>query len=233
MDHKLIVDNLRQKRVFLEKSGARCIVMPCHISHSWHDDISHGCSVSFLNMAECVAKELSEAKMRPLEAGSPLRIGVLATSAILEAGFYQEKLENEVILFRLSSASSHDWHFCIIIGRQLPLKLYNWKTMSWYECLAIHYEIGGTQTWQISFGSLDFLLNQYPPSSWKLVAFQKGRRTSRLCWRPAAAIFLPIASFSHLLLDIFIWIDFFCWLPNLYNNKLLSGRLGVRRTVRS
>lgn len=95
MDHKLIVDNLRQKRVFLEKSGARCIVMPCHISHSWHDDISHGCPISFLNMAECVAKELSEMKMKPLEAGSPLRIGVLTTSAILEAGFYQEKLENE------------------------------------------------------------------------------------------------------------------------------------------
>jgi aspartate/glutamate racemase len=54
-------------------------------------------------MADCVAKELKEAKLKPLEAGSPLRIGVLATNATLAAGFYKEKLQNEVIsvlLFR-------------------------------------------------------------------------------------------------------------------------------------
>ncbi|KAJ7962885.1 Aspartate racemase [Quillaja saponaria] len=90
-----IVQNLRNKRVFLENSGARCIVMPCHISHSWHDEVSKGCSVPFLHMGECVARELKEAKLKPLEAGSPLRIGVLATNATLDAGFYQEKLQNE------------------------------------------------------------------------------------------------------------------------------------------
>ncbi|OMO54284.1 Asp/Glu racemase [Corchorus capsularis] len=46
-------------------------------------------------MGECVARELKEAKLKPLEAGSPLRIGVLATVATLKAGFYQEKLQNE------------------------------------------------------------------------------------------------------------------------------------------
>ncbi|KAF5954582.1 hypothetical protein HYC85_007438 [Camellia sinensis] len=69
--------------------------MPCHISHSWHDEVSRGSSVPFLHMGECVAKELKEAKLRPLEAGSSLQIGVLATDAILKAGFYQEKLQNE------------------------------------------------------------------------------------------------------------------------------------------
>ncbi|KAA8540471.1 hypothetical protein F0562_024610 [Nyssa sinensis] len=95
MDHTPIVENLRHKRVFLEHSGARCIVMPCHISHSWHNEVSKGCSIPFLHMAECVARELKEAKLRPLEAGSPLRIGVLATDATLRAGFYQEKLQSE------------------------------------------------------------------------------------------------------------------------------------------
>ncbi|KAL1169228.1 hypothetical protein V6Z11_A05G133400 [Gossypium hirsutum] len=46
-------------------------------------------------MAECVARELKEAGLKPLEAGSPLRIGVLATDATLKAGFYQEKLQIE------------------------------------------------------------------------------------------------------------------------------------------
>lgn len=94
-DQTAIVENLRRKRTFLERSGACCIVMPCHISHSWHDEVSKGCSVPMLHMGECVAKELKEAKLRPLEAGSPLRIGVLATDATLKAGFYQEELQKE------------------------------------------------------------------------------------------------------------------------------------------
>ncbi|KAK7325220.1 hypothetical protein VNO77_29379 [Canavalia gladiata] len=95
MDSSPIVQSLRNKRAFLENSGARCIVMPCNVSHSWYEQVSEGSSVPFLNMAECVAKELKEAKFKPLEAGSPLRIGVLATNATLAAGFYKEKLQNE------------------------------------------------------------------------------------------------------------------------------------------
>ncbi|KAJ6932743.1 hypothetical protein NC651_008235 [Populus alba x Populus x berolinensis] len=94
-DHSAIAENLQNKRVFLEKSGVQCIVMPCHILHSWHDEVSKGCSVPFLHMGECVARELKEAKLKPLEAGSPLRIGLLASNATLAAGFYQEKLQSE------------------------------------------------------------------------------------------------------------------------------------------
>ncbi|KAG7018350.1 hypothetical protein SDJN02_20218 [Cucurbita argyrosperma subsp. argyrosperma] len=95
LDSGPLVESLKSKRDFLEKSGARCIVMPCHISHLWYEDVSKGCPVTFLHMADCVARELKEAKLKPLEAGSPLRIGVLATNAILSAGYYQEKLQNE------------------------------------------------------------------------------------------------------------------------------------------
>ncbi|XP_061354786.1 uncharacterized protein LOC133299343 [Gastrolobium bilobum] len=95
LDLSPIVQSLINKRVFLENSGARCIVMPCNVSHSWYEQVSKGCSVPFLHMAECVAKELKEAKLKPIEAGSPLRIGVLATNATLAAGFYEEKLRNE------------------------------------------------------------------------------------------------------------------------------------------
>ncbi|KAL2926230.1 Aspartate racemase, partial [Bienertia sinuspersici] len=87
--------NLNCKRVFLEQGGARCLVMPCNLLHCWHDDVSKECSVPILHMGECVAKELKEAKLRPLETGSPLRIGVVATDAVLKSGFYQEELQNE------------------------------------------------------------------------------------------------------------------------------------------
>jgi aspartate/glutamate racemase len=91
-----IVESLCRKRAFLENSGARCIVMPCHLSHAWHDQISEDCSLNFLHVGECVARELREAKMKPLETGSNVRIGVLATDATLMAGFYQEKLQSQV-----------------------------------------------------------------------------------------------------------------------------------------
>ncbi|XP_068653157.1 uncharacterized protein [Aristolochia californica] len=90
-----IVENLRQKMDFLEGAGARCIVMPCHFSHSWYGEISDGCSIPFLHVGECVAKELKAANLKPVGTGSSVRIGVLGTEATLNAGFYQEKLQDQ------------------------------------------------------------------------------------------------------------------------------------------
>lgn len=96
-DSRAIVENLRRKRAFLDRSGVCCVVMPCHISHSWHDEIKEGCSVPFLHVGECVANELKQTELKPLESGSPLRIGLLATNQSLQPAVYQEKLENEVV----------------------------------------------------------------------------------------------------------------------------------------
>lgn len=92
--HAPIVENLRRKRGFLENSGAGCIVMPCHLLHSWYDEVSCGCSVPVLHAGECVAGELKEANLKPVETGYPPRIGVLASSTLV-AGIYQDKLQNE------------------------------------------------------------------------------------------------------------------------------------------
>lgn len=92
----LVVESLRQKRAFLEHSGARCIVMPCHLSHVWHSEISEGCSLPFLHVGDCVARELREAELKPVEVGSNVRIGVLAINPILMTGFYQDKLQSQV-----------------------------------------------------------------------------------------------------------------------------------------
>uniref|UniRef100_A0A2N9I8C5 Aspartate racemase n=1 Tax=Fagus sylvatica TaxID=28930 RepID=A0A2N9I8C5_FAGSY len=94
-NHGLIVGNLQRKRLFLEQSGACCIVMPCHLSHEWHSEIFEGCPIPFLHVGDCVAKELSKANLRPLVAGSNVRIGVLATDATLKGGVYQEKLQSQ------------------------------------------------------------------------------------------------------------------------------------------
>ncbi|XVF49291.1 hypothetical protein PTKIN_Ptkin03bG0256500 [Pterospermum kingtungense] len=92
-----IIQNLRHRRVFLEQSGAGCIVMPCHFSNVWHDEISEGCSLPFFHVGECVARELKEAKLKPLDAGtgSNVRIGVLATCETTASASYQEKLRKQ------------------------------------------------------------------------------------------------------------------------------------------
>ncbi|KAJ9140952.1 hypothetical protein P3X46_031541 [Hevea brasiliensis] len=91
----VFIENLQRKRKFLEQSGARCLVMPCHVSHAWYDKISEDCLLPFFHVGDCVASELKEAKLKPLEAGSNVRIGMLASNSILTAGFYQEKLQNQ------------------------------------------------------------------------------------------------------------------------------------------
>nr|GLL45238.1 uncharacterized protein LOC109179499 [Ipomoea trifida] len=92
-----IAENLLQKRLFLEESGAGCIVMPCHMSHLWYPHVSKGCSVPFLDVSECVATEVKEANLKPVEAGrNNVRIGVLsAADSPLVATFYQHKLHSQ------------------------------------------------------------------------------------------------------------------------------------------
>ncbi|CAL9188565.1 uncharacterized protein LOC135666384 [Musa acuminata AAA Group] len=91
----IVVENLRRERVFLERAGARCIAMPCHVAHAWRDEIAEGCSVPLLDAGDCVAKELKAANLKPVEMGSNARIGILAMDALIVARLYQQKLENQ------------------------------------------------------------------------------------------------------------------------------------------
>lgn len=112
VDPKQIVENLRNKRRSLERCGAKLILMPCHIAHTWYEEVCEGSSVPLLHMGECIAKELEEAKMKPLEAGNPLRVGVMATSATLSAGFYQERLQSSVSILLCLLEQHVSYHLC-------------------------------------------------------------------------------------------------------------------------
>ncbi|CAN1216633.1 Aspartate racemase [Linum perenne] len=90
-----VIKNLRGKRLFLEQSGVRCLVMPCHVSHQWYSEIYRGSLLPFFHLGDCVVSELKDANLKPMVCGNSIRIGVLATNPILEAGFYQEILQNQ------------------------------------------------------------------------------------------------------------------------------------------
>lgn len=96
VDESSPLSALLEKRRFLEQAGARLIVMPCHASHMWYDQLVEGCTVPFLHIADCVVDELKAMDLRPLEAGNRVKIGVLGTEATLAAGFYQERFKAQV-----------------------------------------------------------------------------------------------------------------------------------------
>ncbi|RYR75861.1 hypothetical protein Ahy_A01g000447 isoform B [Arachis hypogaea] len=95
MNQELVIENLRRKRNILQLSGAGCFVMPCHLSHAWHSEISEDSSLPFLHVGECMAMELKNSNLKPIHASSSVRIGLLTTDSVLVASYYQHKLQNQ------------------------------------------------------------------------------------------------------------------------------------------
>lgn len=95
------IQSLLEERRFLEQAGAGCIVMPCHVAHLWFEEISTGCSVPFLHLADALVEELIAENLQPLEAGGRPKVGLLAAEQTLRAEFYQRRLRQagfEVVL---------------------------------------------------------------------------------------------------------------------------------------
>ncbi len=78
---------LLQGARFLVDSGASVIAMPCNTAHHWHRDLQAASPIPILHIVDSVHWALSRRN------GSPVaRVGLLATSGSLMAGFYQSRL---------------------------------------------------------------------------------------------------------------------------------------------
>jgi aspartate racemase len=80
------LDALRRGIRTLEQAGAACIAMPCHTAHFWYDQMAASARVPILHIADAVLADLA----RHGAMDGP--VGVLATAATLQAGFYQKRL---------------------------------------------------------------------------------------------------------------------------------------------
>jgi aspartate racemase len=80
------LDALRRGIRTLEQAGAACIAIPCHTAHFWYDAMVASAGVPLLHIADAVLADLA----RDGAADGP--VGLLATAATLEAGFYQGRL---------------------------------------------------------------------------------------------------------------------------------------------
>lgn len=78
---------LLQRRVFLEASGVRCIVMPCNTAHNWYEQIIEGSRIPFLHIVDSVRVELERVG---IGGGT---IGYLSTEGTMAAKLYERRLE--------------------------------------------------------------------------------------------------------------------------------------------
>ena len=70
----------------LQQAGAECVAIPCHTAHFWYEELAADTTLPILHIVDAVLAELE----RQCVPRAP--IGLLATAATLEAGFYQQRL---------------------------------------------------------------------------------------------------------------------------------------------
>jgi aspartate racemase len=80
------LDALRRGIRTLEQAGAACIALPCHTAHFWYDQMVASARVPILHIADAVLADLTR------HGATDGPVGVLATAATLQAGFYQKRL---------------------------------------------------------------------------------------------------------------------------------------------
>ena len=90
---KAILDNgpssgpvLAEMAKGLEKSGAELLVIACHTAHYYYDEINNSTSIPVLSIIEETVKELQKKHLEKR------RIGLIASSALIQAGIYQKAL---------------------------------------------------------------------------------------------------------------------------------------------
>lgn len=81
------LEALRRGIRTLEQAGAACVAIPCHTAHFWYDAMAATARVPILHIADAVLADLRR------RGGATGAIGLLATTATLKAGFYQQRLE--------------------------------------------------------------------------------------------------------------------------------------------
>jgi len=116
---------LKQDMEQLQSSGVGCIVIPCNTAHYWYHRLTRDCKVHTISIIDSVA---DEAKRRRYHT-----VGLLATTATMMTGMYQNKLaqlqidviettesEQQAVMEGIYAVKSGD----IARGKQLMLPIF-------------------------------------------------------------------------------------------------------------
>lgn len=86
-DLSILLAKLIEDAVFLEKSGATCIAIPCNTSHVVMDDIQKMVDIPIINMVRETSDYLLD------ECGcNGQKVGIMATDGTVKAGIFQKEM---------------------------------------------------------------------------------------------------------------------------------------------
>lgn len=86
-DLSVLLSKLQEDALFLEKSGASCIAIPCNTSHVVLDDIQKIVSIPIINMV----RETSDYLLGECDCDHQ-KVGIMATDGTVKAGIFQMEM---------------------------------------------------------------------------------------------------------------------------------------------
>jgi aspartate racemase len=88
-----LLEKLTEDAVFLEKSGADCIAIPCNTSHVVMDDLQKAVSIPIINMVrETVDHLIGECGCHNE------KVGIMATNGTIEAAIFQKEMQSRGLI---------------------------------------------------------------------------------------------------------------------------------------
>jgi aspartate racemase len=89
----VLLEKLKEDAVFLEKSGADCIAIPCNTSHVVMDDLQRSVSIPIVNMVrETVLYLLDDCDCHNQ------KVGIMATNGTISSGIFQSEMQKEGLI---------------------------------------------------------------------------------------------------------------------------------------
>jgi aspartate racemase len=86
-DLSVLLSKLQEDAMFLEKSGAACIAIPCNTSHVVMDDVQKRVVIPIINMI----RETSDYLLDECDCFNQ-KVGIMATDGTVKAGIYQKEM---------------------------------------------------------------------------------------------------------------------------------------------
>jgi len=99
-DTGFLFDSLLSDCVFLEKSGASHIAIPCNTSHAFLDKLQANIGIPIINMIHEAVGDIVSDK------GKGVKVGVLATDGTINIGLYQEEMQKQGLIPFIPSAEN-------------------------------------------------------------------------------------------------------------------------------
>jgi len=99
-DTELLFSNLLSDCIFLEKSGASHIAIPCNTSHAFVRKLQEYIGIPIINMIQAAVEDIVTSK------GTGIKAGILATDGTVKLSLYQDEMKKQGLIPFVPSAEN-------------------------------------------------------------------------------------------------------------------------------